>query len=342
MAELSDYVPRRAGVSQGSRGVDVRRLQNYLTVFGYFDSPVLDDFGVRKTMAEMEPETLGTFDEQTEQALRAFQKFHSLPETGELDQPTLDLMQQPRCGFPDTAEYVLQGNKWTTNNLRYGFQNFSSDLTQAQVRAALSAAFGYWSAVTVLTFTEVPFAQNPEIRIRFVSGDHGDGSPFDGASGVLAHAFYPPPNGGDLAGDAHFDEDETWTIDLPPTGIDLYTVAAHEIGHSLGLAHSTVQGALMYPYYGGAHRFLDQDDIDGIQALYGASAWHHNKTVQRVFVSHHSQNCWAFVQDLGWRKVETGSADGVSNMFSALCAARGHGIGISVYIEDDTLRIMYL
>lgn len=342
MVELSDYVPRESGASRGSRGVDVRRLQNYLTMFGYLDSPVLDDFGVRHTMAQPPPDTLGTFDEQTEQALRAFQAFHGLEVTGELNEATRELMDKERCGFPDTAEYVLQGNKWDTNNLRYGFQNFTGDLNQNEIRAAFSAAFGYWAAVTPLTFTEVPFNQNPEIRIRFVTGDHGDGSPFDGTGGVLAHAFYPPPNGGDIAGDAHFDDAEAWSVNLPPSGVDLHTVVAHEVGHALGLAHSTVQDALMYPFYGGPHRFLAQDDIDGIQALYGAAGWHHNKTIQRVYVSHHSQNCWAFVQDLGWRKVEPGSPDGVTNMFIALCAARGHGIAVSVYVENNTIRLMYL
>jgi peptidoglycan hydrolase-like protein with peptidoglycan-binding domain len=342
MTDLADYVPRQAGAKMGSRGVNVRRLQNYLTRFGYLDSSVLDDFGVRHTLAQPSPDSIGEFDEQTEEALRKFQQFHGLEVTGELDEPTVALMEKPRCGFPDTAEYVLQGNKWTTTNLRYGYQNFTGDVTQAQVRAALTAAFGYWSAVTPLTFTEVPFANNPEIRIRFVTGDHGDGSPFDGPGGVLAHAFYPPPNGGDLAGDAHFDDAENWSINLPPSGVDLYTVAAHEIGHSLGLAHSTVSGALMYPYYGGPHRFLDQDDINGIQALYGAAQWHHNKVVQRLYTSHHSQNAWALVQDLGWRKIETGSADGVTNMFGVLAAARGHNIGVSVFIQNNTIREMYL
>jgi hypothetical protein len=197
---------------------------------------------------------------------------NGLPSTGELDDTTLNLMRKPRCGFPDTAEFVAQGTSGIRQRLTYGFQNFSSDLTQAQVRSAMAQALGLWSAVTPLTFTEIPFASNPDFKIRFVSGDHGDGSNFDGPGGVFSACIYPPPNGGDIAGDAHFDEAETWSVNLPASGTDLVTVAAHEFGHALGLAHSTTQGALMYAYYGGPHRNLEADDIAGIQSIYGREA----------------------------------------------------------------------
>lgn len=56
-----------------------------------------------------------------------------------------------------------------------------------------------------------------------------------------------------------------------PSGqpIDLVTVAAHEVGHALGLGHSNVNCALMNPFYTGSHRYLAQDDIDGIRTIYG-------------------------------------------------------------------------
>ena len=54
--------------------------------------------------------------------------------------------------------------------------------------------------------------------------------------------------------------------------MDLLTVAAHEIGHTLGLDHSDDPNALMYPSYEGPHRSLGADDIAGIQDLYGLAS----------------------------------------------------------------------
>jgi hypothetical protein len=178
-------------------------------------------------------------------------------------------MALPRCGFPDLAAYAVSATRWGTRSISYAVETIPANLTMADVRSAVQTALGLWSAVTGLQFREV--TANPDIRVRFELGNHGDGSPFDGAGNVLAHAFYPPPNGGDLAGDAHFDDAETWTVTVPPASgsIDLVTVAAHEFGHSLGLAHSAVGGSLMFPTYSGPHRFLSADDVSGIQSLYG-------------------------------------------------------------------------
>lgn len=291
-----DFVPQTANLAQGASGEDVKKLQQYLSNFGYFADAVYAEFAGNNFIATLpsSPEKKGKFDANTTEALHKFQEFNGLNPTGEMDEPTLALMTRPRCGFPDTAEFVAQGNKWPTNALTYGFQNFSTDLTQAQVRTAIAQAFGLWSAVTPLTFTEIAFASNPHIKISFVSGNHGDGSNFDGPGGVLAHAYYPPPNNGDLAGDAHFDEAETWSVNLPATGIDLVTVAAHEFGHSLGLAHSTVAGALMYPYYGGPHRNLEADDIAGIRAIYGSGTrWSGWESLGGVLTSGPGVCSWA-------------------------------------------------
>jgi hypothetical protein len=67
--------------------------------------------------------------------------------------------------------------------------------------------------------------------------------------------------------------------------------------------------------------------------------WHSNVTVSRTYATHHGQNCWAIVSGVsGWKKVKTGAADGVGNVFTALCAARANGRPVDVYIVDNKVE----
>lgn len=63
-----------------------------------------------------------------------------------------------------------------------------------------------------------------------------------------------------------------YSLILSFTGSNLFIVAAHEFGHSLGLFHSKDINALMYPVYKNPlnnQPVLGRDDIEGIQLLYG-------------------------------------------------------------------------
>uniref|UniRef100_A0A452RS36 Peptidase metallopeptidase domain-containing protein n=1 Tax=Ursus americanus TaxID=9643 RepID=A0A452RS36_URSAM len=198
--------------------------------------------------------------------LKQMQEFFGLKVTGKIDADTLNVMKQPRCGVPDVAQYVLTDRtpRWEHTHLTYRIENYTPDLPRADVDSAMEKAFRLWSNVSPLTFTKI-FEGQADIMISFVWGDHGDSYPFGRPANTLAHAFLP---GRGIGGDVHFDEEKRWTSDF--RNFNLYYVAAHEVGHSLGLGHDNDIGSLMFPSYNSYRDvLLSQRDISAIQALYG-------------------------------------------------------------------------
>jgi peptidoglycan hydrolase-like protein with peptidoglycan-binding domain len=253
-------------LKQGASGDDVWALQGILTDMGYL-------------RRDREP---GVLCGCTRAALKYFQKCYKLSDSGEADEATMTLLEQPRCGVPDIgpnpetssgpAPFVLRGCKYPNNHLTYAFRNSTPDLTESRQRAIVREAFAAWAAVTPLRFTEVGATDGPDFPIASERNSHGDGSSFDGAGRVLAHAFYPPPCGGPFSGALHFDEGESWSDNAAPGRIRLLNVAIHEIGHLLGLDHSDTRDAIMFAFYADDVDSLRPDDVEGIQALYGAGA----------------------------------------------------------------------
>ncbi|NWH59643.1 MMP3 protein, partial [Geococcyx californianus] len=203
-----------------------------------------------------------------EERIKEMQKFFHLTVTGKLNAETEETIKQPRCGVPDIADYQTfpETPRWKKTHLTYKIVNYTPDLPRKAVDEAIKRALMVWSEVTPLKFQRV-YLKNADINIEFARREHGDGNAFDGRGNTLAHAFAP---GSGIGGDAHFDDDERWSQSNQE--VNLFLVAAHEFGHSLGLAHSNVREALMYPLYkyvNPATFKLSDDDKRGIQKLYG-------------------------------------------------------------------------
>ncbi|XP_076246166.1 matrix metalloproteinase 2 [Calliopsis andreniformis] len=261
-----------AGFATGSARSSViyadDKVQNYLMKFGYLPQSDLETGNLRT-------------DDQLRTAIKTLQKFGGIPVTGNIDAATKKLMRLPRCGLPDKPDprytrirhkrYAIHGQQWPHRNLTWSLRTEQpSGLDTGGVRLELSKALDLWARNSRLTFHEVN-SNRADILVYFHRGYHGDGYPFDGRGQILAHAFFP---GKDRGGDVHFDEEEIWLLqdDDNEEGTSLFAVAAHEFGHSLGLAHSSAPGALMYPWYQGfsSNNELPEDDRHGIQQMYGA------------------------------------------------------------------------
>ncbi|KAA0039721.1 metalloendoproteinase 1-MMP [Cucumis melo var. makuwa] len=261
---------------KGTEVSGMSELKKYLNRFGYLPIPPQNNFS-------------DIFDDQFVSALSLYQNRLGLSVTGKLDSETIASIMSPRCGISDLTKINNNGSTIHSTR-RYAFFNgqprwirsstltyaLSPDytidyLTSSEIRKVVRRSFSRWSAVIPLNFTESSDYDSSDIRIGFYRGDHGDGEAFDGVLGVLAHAFSPEN------GRLHLDAAERWAVDFEKekskVAVDLESVVTHEIGHVLGLAHSTVKESVMYPSLSPRGKKVDLriDDVEGIQVLYGTN-----------------------------------------------------------------------
>ena len=223
--------------------------RDYLERYGYIEE--VDPLGI---------DTRSTDD--VEDAIKQFQEYAGLPQTGILDDETKEAMGRSRCGNKDKLIALRSNDKWRKNDISYRLKNYPSNsrLKKEEVDDAVKNAFAMWQKVSSLRFKNNKFG-NADIEISFEPVRHGDD---DFLPGELAHAFFP----GD-GGDMHIADSEFWTMN-EYNGKNLLGIVVHELGHSLGLDHSKATGAVMAPIYRGWDPFLQlaQDDIDNVLLRY--------------------------------------------------------------------------
>ena len=242
-------------------------------------------------------------------AIREFQIFNQLePADGKLTKKTIRKMAEDRCGNHDAKcttprcladdrynsrgsklrrrRYAVRRKKWKASkkgnlNVAYFYENmynpYSTDeadktghdttMVPEVVKREIEKGLSEWTKYSGINFVEVSDIKKASVKIRFGPTDHGEKNPkayFDGPYGVLAHMYYP------RNGKMHFDEAENYTASNNGPGINLHFVAAHEMGHGLGIEHSNKPSSLMAPYYiGYREQMLRADDIKAIRHLYG-------------------------------------------------------------------------
>jgi Matrixin len=172
-----------------------------------------------------------------------------------------------------TRAYSTTGAKWLNPIATYYVNSANLDLPEATAETAVRAGAEVWAAQS-----------NANFRFSFAGNSTQSTTTYDGinlvvfrneSSGLAIATTYTWFNSSGILdadivfwdGAFHFYAGTSGCSE----GFYIEDVAAHEFGHALGLDHSTVDGATMYPSMStcsSAARSLDADDIAGVVSLY--------------------------------------------------------------------------
>lgn len=200
--------------------------------------------------------------------------------TGKLDYVTHAAISRPHCGVESRPScdddnsrhkrYAVYNSTWKSYEVTFRVLRYpdKKGLTRMGVDEVVEQAFETWASETNLTFRQV--SESADINIEFIDANESHIQYFRNRT-IFGYAYMP------LQGGVYFNEDWGWSIRNSSGGKDLFRALMHELGHSLGLAHSNVSGSIMQPVISLRYNpdfKLHSDDVEGIQNLYG------NRTVQ--------------------------------------------------------------
>ena len=186
------------------------------------------------------------------------------------------------------ASYVLTNFKWGSSLLGTasgkvtwsfatavygtGGYQFDSFISEVAYQADIRKAFDTWEKVAGIDFVESTDSASIGIRLGWDA--------IDGASKVVGEARYwgisdsnfnsSAPRYSITKAEIRFDTAERWSTGTNTTSVNFYSVAVHEIGHAIGLDHSTDLSTVMYPTNQN-QLALGAGDIQGITAVYGGA-----------------------------------------------------------------------
>jgi len=202
--------------------------------------------------------------------------------------------------FSDEVTQYEWTHKWDKKELTFAVIQGTSDAgVFSKLRKSVGLSFSTWGAEIPLKFKRVSKNDSPDITIKFVNDSSQDDYLAKKPS-VLAYAYYPKTSKQGII--VFNDYNYHWSTDGKPAlaykldpihyskgnGTKLRTynimnVLTHELGHTLGLSHSTIQNGrdMMDPIYDRHTTELSYYDKERIVKKYGKRVWRRTSLYDR-------------------------------------------------------------